>query len=101
MAETIFKATKSIESWLAREGLSLDSLAALPANTQAQIGRQWQAYVSAVNRMQGNLKCSDAAIELYEMKHQYAAPDLGNLDVARHLGRHRAWEKPSELGTFK
>lgn len=101
MAETVFKATKSIEAWLSREGLTLDSLQALPANTQAQIGRQWQSYVGAVNQMQNNLKCSDVVIELYELKHQYAAPSLGNLDVARHLGRHRTWEKPSQLGTFK
>lgn len=101
MAEVVYKATKSIEAWLSREGLTLDSLAALPANTQAAIGRQWKDYQSAVAKMQDNLKCSDVVIELYELKHKYASPDLGNLDVARHLGRHRTWEKPSELGTFR
>lgn len=101
MAEVVYKATKSIEAWLGRSGLTLDSLQALPANTAAQVGRQWQAYVSAVNKMQGNLGCSDTTLELYELQHQYSAPDLGTLDVAKSLGRNRAWEKPYQMGNSK
>lgn len=57
--------TKDISKWLARSGLTLDSLQRLHPSEQAQLGRKWQNYQAHVSTWQKNSGLSDDRLELY------------------------------------
>lgn len=69
-----FPATKQISAWLARGGLTLDSLQKLPTSQQAAIGRSWSAYQRDVKQWQERWQCSDAEILRAEVPSYHATP---------------------------
>lgn len=83
-----FVATKSIDVWLERAGLSLDSLQKMPPATQASLGRSWQQYQSDVNVWQQRWGCTDQEIARAEVPSYHSAPRLdGSMQPKRNLDK--------------
>jgi hypothetical protein len=99
--------TKEISKWLARSGLTLDSLQRLSTTEQGRLGREWKNYRTHVETWQKNSGLSDDRLELYSAEMPNDVPSFegaippppqkpltyeewnqrGNEAIRRHTGR--------------
>lgn len=76
MSNQGYRATRNINEWLQRAGLTLNALQKLPTSQQATIGRGWKEYQNDVVQWQKRWGCSDQEILRAEVPSPHAVPQL-------------------------